>query len=293
MTSDLTETTITEAVLSSFDGTPDPRLRDILRILVRHLHAFVRDVEPTHEEWQNAVDFLTNVGHMCHGNRQEFVLLSDTLGVSMLVDAINNRKPSKATESTVLGPFHVSGAPRRPLGADIALDGAGEQCVVSGVVRSVDGTPVSGAVIDVWQANADGTYDVQTPDLLPESNLRGVFTADSDGRYWFRTIVPRYYPIPDDGPVGQMLRSTGRHPNRPAHIHFIAGGEGLATLTTHLFINQSPYIDSDAVFAVKQSLIREVVTVDAQELASTYGVPNPFRLIDFDITLSPTGSCPV
>jgi protocatechuate 3,4-dioxygenase beta subunit len=289
MTSDLTETTLTEAVLSSFDGTPDPRLRAILRVLVKQLHAFVRDIEPTHREWQKAIDFLTDVGQMCGENRQEFVLLSDTLGVSMLVDVINNRKPSKATESTVLGPFHVSGAPHRPLGADIALDGTGEQCVVSGFVRSVDGTPLPGAVLDVWQANADGTYDVQSPDLLPESNLRGVFTADGDGRYWFRTIVPRYYPIPDDGPVGQMLRSTGRHPNRPAHIHFIASGEGMAPLTTHLFIDTSPYINSDAVFAVKQSLIREVVTVDSQERASAYGVQNPFRLIEFDITLSPAG----
>lgn len=274
-------------VCDSFARTPDPRLKQLMTSLVTHLHAFVKDVEPTHGEWQQAIDFLTAVGHMCGDTRQEFVLLSDVLGVSMLVDAINNRKSAEATDTTVLGPFHMVESPRRDLGANICLDASGDPCVFAGRVSSADGTPLPGAVVDVWQANGAGYYDVQQPGIQPERNLRGLFTADDRGRFWLRTVVPRYYPIPDDGPVGRLLDATQRHPNRPAHIHLIAEADGHAPLTTHVFVEGSPYLDSDTVFGVKESLIRPVVVVDDAARAEQYQVSNPFRLIEFDIVLDP------
>jgi protocatechuate 3,4-dioxygenase beta subunit len=274
-------------VVESLRDTPDERLKTVLSSLVEHLHAFVKDVEPTHAEWQQGIDFLTAVGHMCDDTRQEFVLLSDVLGVSMLVDAINNRKSETATDTTVLGPFHMVDSPRRELGANISLDHNGQQCVFAGQVRSSDGTPLAGARVDVWQANGAGYYDVQQPDLQPERNLRGLFLADGDGRFWLRTVVPRYYPIPDDGPVGRLLAATKRHPNRPAHIHLIAEADGHAPVTTHVFVDGSPYLDSDTVFGVKQSLIRPVTITDDAIRAERYNVSNPFRLIEFDVVLDP------
>lgn len=274
-------------VTASFADTPHPRLQQIMTSLVHHLHGFVKDVEPTEQEWQRAVDFLTDVGHTCDDTRQEFVLLSDVLGVSMLVDAINHRKPAGSTDSTVLGPFHMVESPRRELGADISLDHNGDPCVFAGRVRSSDGTPLPGARVDVWQANGAGYYDVQQPDVQPERNLRGLFVADEQGAFRLRTVVPRYYPIPDDGPVGRLLAATARHPNRPAHIHVIAEADGHVPLTTHVFVEGSPYLDSDTVFGVKQSLIRPVTVVDDPARAAHHGVTNPFRLIEFDVILEP------
>ena len=227
------------------------------------------------------------MGRLSDGPRQEFILLSDVLGASMLVDAVNNRKTLGATESTVLGPFHVGDSPTRELGADIALTGDAPRCVVRGTVRSVDGRPLPGAVLDVWQADDAGFYDTQQPDRVPERNLRGLFTTNAAGEFWFRTIVPRFYPIPDDGPVGRLLRATHRHPNRAAHIHFIGSAEGFTPVVTHLFVEGSPYLDDDAVFGVKKSLIREVQRVDDPALACSYGVANPFGLIEFDMVLDP------
>jgi catechol 1,2-dioxygenase len=248
-----------EVVAASFEGTPDARLRLVMTSLVRHLHAFVKDVELTEQEWAVAVDFLTRTGHMSDDVRQEFILLSDVLGLSMLVETINHRSGGAATEQTVLGPFHMVESPPRELGEDINLGGGGEPCRVEGRVCGVDGEPVAGASVDVWQANADGFYDVQQPGVQPERNLRGLFTTDDDGRYWFRSIVPRSYPIPADGPVGELLERTARHPYRPAHLHFLVSAPGYRTVTTHAFIAGSPYLDSDAVFGVKESLVREVV----------------------------------
>jgi catechol 1,2-dioxygenase len=248
-----------EVVAASFEGTPDARLRLVMTSLVRHLHAFVKDVELTEQEWAVAVDFLTRTGHMSDDVRQEFILLSDVLGLSMLVETINHRSGGAATEQTVLGPFHMVGSPPRELGEDINLGGGGEPCRVEGRVCGVDGEPVAGASVDVWQANADGFYDVQQPGVQPERNLRGLFTTDDDGRYWFRSIVPRSYPIPADGPVGELLDRTARHPYRPAHLHFLVSAPGYRTVTTHAFIAGSPFLDSDAVFGVKESLVREVV----------------------------------
>jgi protocatechuate 3,4-dioxygenase beta subunit len=274
-----------EVVAASFADTPDPRLRQVMTSLVHHLHAFVKDVELSEEEWGFAIDFLTRTGHMSNEVRQEFILLSDVLGVSMLVETINHRTGGTSTESTVLGPFHMVESPVRELGADIALDGKGTPCLVSGQVTGPDGEPLAGAAVDVWQTNEDGFYDVQQPDIQPPGNLRGMFTADADGRFWFRSVVPRYYPIPDDGPVGQLLSATARHPNRPAHLHFIVAAPGYRPVTTHVFVADSPYLDSDAVFGVKESLIRDVAEVDDPARAADLGLPNPFRTLTFDLSL--------
>ena len=284
-TTGFSEASSADVVAASFARTPDPRLRHILISLTRHLHAFVKDVEPTQAEWEHAIDYLTATGHKCDDTRQEFVLLSDVLGVSMLVDAINNRKSPVATDTTVLGPFHMVDSPPRPLGASISLDANGTPCVFAGQVRSTDGTPLPGALVDIWQANGDGFYDVQQPDLQPERNLRGLFTTDETGRYRLRTVLPRWYAIPDDGPVGALLAASDRHPNRPAHIHVIAGAADHAPLTTHVFVEGSPWLESDTVFGVKQSLIRPALLVDDPNLAAACDIDNPFTLIEFDIVL--------
>jgi hydroxyquinol 1,2-dioxygenase len=285
---DFTEETATAAVMASFEGTADPRLREIMGSLVRHLHGFVREVEPSFEEWERAIGFLNATGQRCDDTRQEFILLSDVLGVTMLVDAINHRTASEATDSTVLGPFHMVTSPRRELGDTIDLVATGEPCVVTGRVRSLDGSPLAGAQVDVWQADDHGFYDVQQPGTQPKGNGRGLFTCDDDGRFWFRTVTPSAYPIPTDGPVGRLLTATGRHPYRPAHIHFIVAADDHLPVTTHVFVAGSPYLDSDAVFAVKQRLIRDFARVDDPEEAAAYGVEAPFRHAHFDVVLQPT-----
>ena len=252
---DFDETTITEAVLARFAATPDPRLREVMQALVRHLHGFVREVEPTMAEWEAAIAFLTATGQKCDDKRQEFILLSDTLGVSMLVDAINNRLPAGATPSTVLGPFHVQGAVEKPLGVTLAAGAAGEPMRVEGRVTSADGTPLPGAELDIWHSDADGLYDVQHQGEPPE--LRARFRTDAEGRFHFTSIAPTAYPVPTDGPVGAMLEATGRHPMRPAHVHFMISAPGHRTLVTHVFAAGDSYLDSDAVFGVKDALVRE------------------------------------
>ena len=206
-----------EAVIARMDrARVDPRLHQVVASLVKHLHAFIKDVEPTNEEWMQGIKFLTETGQMCNDWRQEFILLSDTLGVSMLVETVNNRKPSGATEATVLGPFYVEGAPHLEHGANISLDGKGEPMVVRGRVTDVEGRPIAGALLDVWQANEDGFYDVQQKGVQPDMNLRGVFAANPDGRCWFLSAKPNYYPVPDDGPVGKLLKALKRHPSLPS-----------------------------------------------------------------------------
>ena len=287
MATDFTEETAADAVIDSLAPSTDPRLREILTSLVRHLHAFTREVELTIPEWEKAIDFLTRVGQKCDADRQEFILLSDVLGESMLVETVNNRKFGVATESTVLGPFHVVESPVLELGANIDRVGTGMPCVVTGRVVSTDGAPLPGAKIDVWQANDQGFYDVQQPDVQPRGNGRGLFTADSEGRFWFRTIVPTYYPIPTDGPVGELLIATGRHAFRPAHIHFIVTAPGHRDLTTHIFVAGSEYIESDTVFAVKKSLVVDFDLVESEDLAKRFNVPVPFRHADFEIIMQP------
>ncbi|MFF9115003.1 intradiol ring-cleavage dioxygenase [Streptomyces massasporeus] len=285
MTTDATRDGVTEQALASLGGTADPRLRELLTGLVRHLHDFARETRLTQDEWERAIAFLTATGQMCTETRQEFILLSDVLGLSMLVETLSGDRASGATESTVLGPFHMTESPVRALGDDIDLVGGGEKCVVSGRVRSADGTPLPGAVVDVWQADDKGFYDVQQPGVQPAGNGRGLFTADAEGRFWFRTCVPAAYPIPTDGPVGALLRATGRHPYRPAHIHFIAAAKGHAPVTTHIFVAGGNYLDSDAVFAVKQSLVQDFAETDDPSLAREFGVGNPFRHARFDLVL--------
>ena len=280
-----TEDAVTAEAVDSLRGTDDPRLRELLTALIRHLHAFTRETRLTQREWEAAIAFLTETGQTCTDTRQEFILLSDVLGVSMLVETVNGHSDPGSTESTVLGPFHMTESPVRELGADIDLVGTGEPCVVSGVVRSADGTPLPGAVLDVWQADPHGFYDVQQPDVQPPGNGRGLFTADDEGRFRFRTCVPSAYPIPTDGPVGALLKATGRHPYRPAHIHFIVSAAEHAPVTTHIFVAGGEYLDSDAVFAVKESLVKDFTPTDDPALAGEYGVPNPFRHARFDLVL--------
>ncbi|KWX25291.1 6-chlorohydroxyquinol-1,2-dioxygenase [Mycolicibacterium wolinskyi] len=268
MAEDLNADRLTEAVADSFDDTADPRLRQVLQSLTRHLHAFINEVELTYEEWEAGVDFLTRTGKTCTETRQEFILLSDVLGASMLVETLNDVHTPEATASTVLGPFHMIDSPRRGLGEHISPQSAGQLCVVHGHVRDSRGAAIAAALVDVWQANADGFYDVQQPGVQDEGNGRALLTTDESGRFYFQSVVPSYYPIPTDGPVGELLSATGRHEFRPAHIHFIVTAPGYRELTTHIFVNDSKYMDSDAVFAVKESLVRDFVARPA-------GTPNP------------------
>jgi len=281
-----TEENSAEVVIARNAGAEDARLRQVMEVLIRHLHEAVKEIEPTQEEWFKAIMFLTDTGHMCNEWRQEFILLSDVLGVSMLVDAINNRKPSGASESTVLGPFHVEGAPELPLGSNICLDQKGEPMLVRGRILDTDGKPIAGAKIDVWQANDEGFYDVQQKGIQPDFNLRGVFRSNDEGEYWFRGVKPNFYPIPDDGPVGKLLASLGRHPYRPAHLHYIIAADGYETLTTHIFDPDDPYIASDAVFGVKQSLMAEFKRVDDPARIDKAGFDGPFLEVDHDFVLA-------
>ena len=221
------EDTSADVVNARMGPDISPRLRQVMTAVVKHLHNAVKEIEPTHDEWLAAIKFLTDTGHMCTEWRQEFILLSDVLGVSMLVDSINHRRPSGATENTILGPFYVPDAPRYEHGANVCLDGKGEPMLVQGRVLDTKGKPIDGALLDMWQTNEDGFYDVQQKGVQPDFNLRGVFTSGPDGAYWFRSVKPRFYPIPNDGPVGKMLDALGRHPNRAAHIHFIVTAPGL------------------------------------------------------------------
>lgn len=251
---------LTGEVLTRLENTPDPRLREIMRALVRHLHAFAAEVGLSEAEWLAGIRFLTETGQISDDVRQEFILLSDTLGLSMLVDLLNHGSDDpRATEPTVLGPFYVPGSPWREYGESmVTWAGAqGQPTVVRGRVLSADGEPLTGAVLDLWQNDAGGYYAVQQPGVQPADHLRGRYRTDSAGRYEVRTLRPVPYPIPDDGPVGRLLGLTGRHPWRAAHIHFIVDAAGHTPVTTHIFDGASDYLDSDAVFGVKGSLVKD------------------------------------
>lgn len=272
----LNQDTITQSVIARFADTPDPRLKQIMISLVQHLHAFARDVKLTEEEWFRGIDFLTRTGHITDDKRQEFILLSDVLGLSMLTVAMNNQKPAGCTEATVFGPFHVEGAPEYELGADVANGAQGTPCLVRGTVRGLKGEPVPGAKLDVWQSDDEGLYDVQH-EGLEQAQARGIVTADEQGRFHFRSIVAVPYAIPHDGPVGEMLQATRRHPWRPAHLHFMVQAPGYETLITHVFRSDSEYLDSDAVFGVRESLVCDWVQQ-----------PDGSYLLEFDFVLNPT-----
>ncbi|HTC34149.1 MAG TPA: intradiol ring-cleavage dioxygenase [Bryobacteraceae bacterium] len=283
---DFDENNITAAVIDRYKDTPDPRLKKIMTSLVQHMHDFVRDVEPTEAEWAQAIDYLTRTGKLCTDKRQEFILLSDTLGVSMLVDAINHRFAPGTTESTVMGPFYVQNPPEAEFGADIRGGAKGEPLFMEGTILSGDdGQPVANAIVDVWHSDAEGFYDVQLPEL-DEPTLRARFHTDAKGRYRFWTIMPRYYPIPYDGTVGEMLKASLRHPYRPAHVHFMIIAEGHETLVTHVFVDGDQYLDSDAVFAVKNSLIRDFTREAPGVAPDGKKVDEPWRKLQTDFVLS-------
>lgn len=274
-----------DIVNARIDDSVSPRLAEVMRIVTRHAHAAVKEAALTSEEWMAAIRFLTETGHMSTDWRQEFILLSDILGISMLVDGLNHQRPAGASENTVLGPFHVANAPRLQPGDSISRDGKGEPTLVLGRVVNTNGHPIVGATIDVWQTNDEGFYDVQQPDVQPKWNLRGIFETDEGGRYWFKSIKPRFYPIPDDGPVGKLLRNLGRHPNRPAHLHFIVNAAGYGQVVTHIFTPDCPYLYEDPVFGVKRSLIADFHRVDDAMEQRRYGFDGPFWKVECDFVL--------
>jgi len=284
MSTNVNEHNITDAVIERLKDCADPRLKEVLSSLVRHLHGFVRETRLTEAEWMKGIEFLTAAGHITDDKRQEFILLSDTLGVSMLTVAQNHGKPSHATEATVFGPFHVAGAPSFENGEDMSGGAPGEALYVDCTVSDIDGVPVPGATIEVWQSDAEGFYDVQYADL-DGHRARGNFRSDAQGRFWFRSILPVAYPIPTDGPVGAMLVATGRHPWRPAHMHFMVRAAGCETLITHVFRAGDPYLDSDVVIGVRSSLI-QAYEQHAVGTGPQPRHPGAYYALNFDFVLS-------
>jgi hydroxyquinol 1,2-dioxygenase len=277
---------LTKEVLERFEGSQSARFREVMQSLVRHLHAFARDVELTEEEWFAAMDFLTRCGHITDDKRQEFILLSDVMGLSMQVVGLNNRKPEEATEATVFGPFFVEDSPKFSLGDDISNGAPGEPCYFSGRILSTDGTPVPNAHIEVWQSDEDGFYDVQYDDL-DEMRGRGQMNADGEGRYRFWSVKPVAYPIPYDGPVGDMLKAANRSPMRPAHEHFMISADGYETLITHVFDREDEYLETDAVFGVKESLITTFERHEPGEAPDGRTMERPFHTITYDFVMNP------
>ncbi len=276
--------TLLAEVLNSIEGTSNPRLKQVMTSLITHLHGFVRDVRPTPEEWMTGIRFLVETGHWSDDKRNEFILMSDTLGVSMLVDFLNYGTTKGTTESTVLGPFFVEDAPELPLGSSIVNAGtAGDPCIVTGSVVDPAGRPLAGVILDVWEGDGDGFYDVQKTD---GPNLRGRFRTDAEGTFWFQCVRPVSYPVPNDGPVGRMLNATGRHPMRPAHLHTMLTAPGFDRLVTHLFARGDQYLQSDAVFGVKESLIIDFTLASEQD-AARFGIARPFYRGHYDFVLRP------
>jgi hydroxyquinol 1,2-dioxygenase len=285
-TRNLADEDLTHAVVASFDGARSERFRTIADSLVRHLHAFATEVALTEDEWFAGVDFLTRTGHISDDKRQEFILLSDVLGLSMLVVGLNHRRPPQATESTVFGPFFVEGSPAFENGDDIAGGAPGEPCFMQGRVVTVEGEPIAGARIEIWQADEDGFYDVQYSDL-DAARGRGHLTSADDGRFWFRSVKPEAYPIPADGPVGELLAAGGRGPMRPAHVHFKITAEGFQTLITHVFVEGDEHLDSDAVFGVRSHLIGPFEHHEPGPAPDGSEMPVPFWTMSYDMVLAP------
>src|SRR3954471_5451444 len=280
------EDTLTAEVVARLKDTKDKRLREIMTAAVKHLHAFAREVHLTEEEWFEGIKFLTSVGQKCDDKRQEFILLSDVLGLSMMVVALNHKTARGATEATVLGPFFAHGAKEYGYGADLR-EGAtmkGEDVWVSGRVTSIDGKPIVNAALDIWQAKADGIYDLQTEG---EFELRGRVKANAKGEYAFKSYKPKFYSVPVDGPVGDLIRKTGNHHMRPAHMHAIVSAPGFQQVITHVFVDGDPYLDADAVYAVKDSLVAKYTKVNDAAEAKRLGMQNPFLKLEWDFRLAP------
>jgi hydroxyquinol 1,2-dioxygenase len=283
---ELDEKTITRAVISRLSECDDPRFKRIMTSLVTHLHDFVREVKLSESEWLEAIQFLTDVGKTCTERRQEFILLSDTLGVSVLVITLNHPAEEDTVESTVLGPFYWQDAPDLPRGSNLAEGVKGEPTIYSGRVLSANGRPLENAVLDIWSGDGDGNYDMQMPEQTG-MKARGKIRTDAEGRYWFRSIKPTFYPVPTDGPVGSMLRKMGRHPYRPGHIHMIVSSTGHLPVTTHLFVAGSAYLDSDAVFGMKESLVAQFERHPPGIGPNGEHMDTPFYTVTYDFRLRP------
>ena len=285
------EADLTAAVVKSFEETPDPRAKFLLQELVKSLHDYVRKTDLNFAEWQYAIEFLTRTGQKCTPIRQEFILLSDVLGVSMLVDAVNHRERDGATETTVLGPFYVGEHKEMPHGSDISPQNVtGEKMFVQSRVTDIKGKPLAGVPVDVWHADDDGFYDSQKPAYATQGpSSRARFRTDADGRFFFRTILPSSYPIPTDGPVGEMILQTRRHPMRPAHVHFLVNAEGYEPLITHVFIGGDKYLDSDVVFGVKDELVANVEKRSDPRMPDGKPAAAPWHLMTYEFHLKPGG----
>ncbi|OUL98298.1 dioxygenase family protein [Variovorax sp. JS1663] len=290
---DYNQDSITQDVLDAFAKTPDPRLRELITALVKHIHAYAREVDLKPGEWLAAMKFLEATGRISTDKRPEFILLSDTLGLSMMVVALDQARASgpaqgatEATEATVEGPFYWAGAPEQPLGADIRGDARGEPTFYMGRVTDVHGAPLEGALLDVWSGDGEGKYDVQLSSE-PTMAARGRFRTDAQGRYWFWSIRPAYYPIPDDGPVGDMMRATERSIYRPGHIHLQVSAPGHVTLTTQVFVGGSPYIEQDAVFGKRDSLVVDFESHPPGKAVDGREMPVPYYSASFDVRLAP------
>ncbi|MEP7297263.1 MAG: dioxygenase [Burkholderiales bacterium] len=285
---------LTQDVLAAFGGTPDARLRELMTALVKHIHAFAREVDLKPEEWLAGLRFLTETGQISTERRPEFILLSDTLGLSMMVVSLaqarasgNAKGATEATEATVEGPFYWPGAPELPLGSDIAEGVPGEPTLYMGRVTDTNGQPQAGALLDVWSGDGNGKYDVQLSDA-PTMRARGRFRTDAEGRYWFWSIRPFYYPIPVDGTVGQMMRATGRGINRPGHMHMQISAPGHVMLTTHIFVAGSPYLDEDAVFGKRDSLVVDFDRHPPGKAVDGRDMKTPYHSASYDFRLAPT-----
>jgi hydroxyquinol 1,2-dioxygenase len=280
------EDTLTAEVVARLKETKDKRFREIMTSAVKHLHAFAREVHLTEEEWFEGIKFLTAVGQKCDDKRQEFILLSDILGLSMMIVALNHKTVPGATEATVLGPFFAHGAKEFGYGGDLreGCTVKGEDVWVSGKVTSLDGKPVPNATLDIWQAKADGIYDVQTEG---EFELRGRVKANGKGEYAFKSYKPKFYSVPIDGPVGKLIHASGNHHMRPAHMHAIVSAPGYQQVITHVFVEGDKYLDHDAVFAVKNSLVGKYRKVNDAAEAKRLGMPNPFIKLEWDFRLAP------
>ena len=276
---------ITQAAIDSFDGAANPRLKLIMQSLVKHLHAFAQETQLTEEEWMAGIQFLTATGHKCDDVRQEFILLSDTLGLSMLLVAMHDGTQQGATEATVLGPFHTHDAPAIQNGADITNGAPGEPLFVTGRVVATDGKPLANALVDIWQADSEGLYDVQRGELESQRRARGLMNTDTNGNFSFWTVLPEAYPVPTDGPVGQMLLNTGRHPWRPAHIHFMVKADGYQPLVTHIFREGDRYLDSDVVFGVRPSLVGKFQSHGVGKASDGRDMKKPYWTLDYEFSL--------
>jgi hydroxyquinol 1,2-dioxygenase len=288
------ETELTAAVIRSFDDAPDPRAKFLLQELVKSLHDYVRKTDLTMEEWEFAIDFLTRTGQKCTDIRQEFILLSDVMGVSMLVDAVNHRDREGATETTVLGPFYVGEHKVTPHGTDISASLPGERMFVQSRVTDKSGKPLANVPVDVWHADDDGFYDSQKPSYATQGpSSRARFITDADGRFFFRTILPCSYPIPVDGPVGEMIHATKRPALRPAHVHFLVAAPGHQPLVTHVFIGGDPNIDCDVVFGVKDELIANIEKRTDPKMPDGKQAPTPWHLMTYEFRMKPgAGAAP-